>query len=279
MNHRPDAPKHVTEGGKDGKKSGGSGKSPFGNPNAQRMWIILGVIVLVMFLLVFNGRSAPALGAGLPINQLASLIRQGGVERIDERGGTDLLITFTDGTTRTAYKDASASFYELMGALDVSGAALERLTYVQQPGDNSQAIIFQILIGVVPILIIVWFLWRMMRSMRAGQDQAMSFGRSKPRVARDMERPQVTFTDVAGAEEAKEDLQEIVEFLKEPEKFIRLGARVPKGVLMVGAAGHRQDLDGAGGGGGSGRALLQHFRLGIRGDVRRRWRQPGARFI
>ena len=242
MSNRPDAPKHVSEGGKDNKKGNGSGKLPFGNPNAQRMWIILGIIVLVLFLLVFNGRSGPNLANGEPTNRLATDIRLGRVERIDERGGTDLLITYTDGTTRTSYKDSASSFYDLMAALDVPTAALERLTYVQQPGDNSQAIIFQILIGVVPILIIVWFLWRMMRSMRAGQDQAMSFGRSKPRVARDMERPQVTFTDVAGAEEAKEDLKEIVEFLKEPEKFIRLGARVPKGVLMVGPPGTGKTL-------------------------------------
>ena len=241
MSNRPDAPNHVTEGGKDSKKGSG-GKSPLGSPTAQRIWVVLGIIAMVMLLLVFNGRSGPNFSNGEPINRLATDIRLGRVERVDERGGTDLLITYTDGTTRTAYKDSSASFYELMSALDVPSAALENLTYVQQPGDNSQAIIFQILIGVVPILIIVWFLWRMMRSMRAGQDQAMSFGRSKPRVSRDMERPQVTFTDVAGAEEAKEDLKEIVEFLKEPEKFIRLGARVPKGVLMVGPPGTGKTL-------------------------------------
>ncbi len=242
MSNRPDPPRHVTEGGRDNKKNPDGKKSPFGNPNAQRMWIILGIIVLVMFLLFFNGRGGPSFTNSLPINELASHIRQGRVERIVERGGHDLFVTYTDGTTQTAYKDSSASFYELMGALDVSGAALENLTFVAQPGDNSQQIIFQILLGVVPILIIVWFLWRMMRSMRAGQDQAMSFGRSKPRVSRDMERPQVTFTDVAGAEEAKEDLQEIVEFLKEPEKFVRLGARVPKGVLMVGPPGTGKTL-------------------------------------
>jgi len=94
----------------------------------------------------------------------------------------------------------------------------------------------------VPTLLIIWLLWRMMRSVRTGQDQAMSFGRSRARVTRDMVRPQVTFSDVAGCEEAKEELKEIVEFLKEPEKFIRLGARIPKGVLMVGPPGTGKTL-------------------------------------
>jgi len=245
MNNRPDPPKHPNDGGKgDNRKNDedGGNKSPFNNPNAQRMWIILGIIVLVMFLLVFNGGQRSNVANSLPMNELATDIRQGLVERIVVRGGTDVFVTYTDGTTETAYKDPSSHFYDQMDALDVPGSALENLTYVDQPGDNSQAIIFQILIGVVPIVIIVWFLWRMMRSMRAGQDQAMSFGRSKPRVSRDMERPQVTFADVAGAEEAKEDLKEVVEFLKEPEKFIRLGARVPKGVLMVGPPGTGKTL-------------------------------------
>ena len=242
MNNRPEPPNHPTEGGGDNRKNDDDNKSPFNNPNAQRMWIVLGVVVIVMFLLVFNGRSGNTVANSYPMNQLASDIRQGKVDRVVVRGSTDVIVNFTDGTQRTAYKDPSSHFYEQMDALDVPGTALENLTYVDQPGDNSQAIIFQILIGVVPILIIVWFLWRMMRSMRVGQDQAMSFGRSKPKVSRDMERPQVTFTDVAGADEAKEDLKEVVEFLKEPEKFIRLGARVPKGVLMVGPPGTGKTL-------------------------------------
>lgn len=240
MNNRPEPPKHPNEGD-DNRKSEDGNKSPFSNPNAQRMWIILGIIVLVMFVLMFSGPRSNTTN-NLPMNQLASDIRQGRVEQVVVRGSTDVFITYTDGTTQTSYKDPSSHFYEQMDALDVPGTALENLTYVDQPGDNSQAIIFQILIGVVPILIIVWFLWRMMRSMRVGQDQAMSFGRSKPKVSRDMERPQVTFADVAGADEAKEDLIEVVEFLKEPEKFIKLGARVPKGVLMVGPPGTGKTL-------------------------------------
>jgi len=240
MNSRPDPPQHVSESGGDGsKKNDGGGKSPFGNANAQRMWIILGIIVLMVFLLVFRGRAGGSLASSVSMNELADDIRQGRVESVVVRGSTDIFATYSDGTVQTAYKDPSAHFYLLMNALD---APIDTLTYDDQAGDNSQEVIFQLAVAVVPILIIVWFLWRMMRSMRAGQDQAMSFGRSKPRVARDMERPQVTFTDVAGAEEAKEDLKEIVEFLKEPEKFIRLGARVPKGVLMVGPPGTGKTL-------------------------------------
>ncbi|MEP6985455.1 MAG: ATP-dependent zinc metalloprotease FtsH, partial [Chloroflexota bacterium] len=124
----------------------------------------------------------------------------------------------------------------------VTDAQISSLSYTEQPGDNTSNVLFQLLIAVVPTLLIIWLLWRMMRSVRTGQDQAMSFGRSRARVTRDMERPQVTFSDVAGCEEAKEELKEIVEFLKEPEKFIRLGARIPKGVLMVGPPGTGKTL-------------------------------------
>ncbi len=234
MNNRPPEPPHKKEG--DGNNQPGG---PLGNPNAQRIWLVLGVIVLVMFLLMFNGSGRGFSGSGLTLDDLAAQIADGQVARIVVNGSTNVEVTYKNGATAGLYKDPNSNLLEDLGFDSVQDINFQ---YAYEPGDTTSAILLQLFIGVVPILIIVWFLWRMMRSVRVGQDQAMSFGRSRARVSRDMERPKVTFEDVAGADEAKEELREVVEFLKEPEKFIRLGARVPKGVLMVGPPGTGKTL-------------------------------------
>ena len=220
-----------------------SGNSPFSGRNAQRVWLLLGVVVIVLFILIVGQPSGRNRGTPITLDALAQYIEQGNVSSIEVRGGSDVYVDLRTGSPVYYYKEPETNLLTaLVDAYGVSQEDLARVEYSETPGDNTTGFVFQLLIAVVPTLIIVWLLWRMMRSVRTGQDQAMSFGRSRARVVRDMERPQVTFADVAGSEEAKQELAEVVEFLKEPEKFIRLGARIPKGVLMIGPPGTGKTL-------------------------------------
>ena len=87
----------------------------------------------------------------------------------------------------------------------------------------------------IGFMIIIWFVF--MNQSQGGGGKVMSFGKSKARVHKDDEKTRVTFKDVAGLSEEKEDLQEVVDFLKNPKRYINLGARIPKGILMVGPPG------------------------------------------
>ncbi|GAB5494069.1 MAG: ATP-dependent zinc metalloprotease FtsH [Phototrophicaceae bacterium] len=217
-----------------------------GAGSQQRLWVIVGIVTLFMLILVFTSNQQRA-GNDISITQLVQDVEAGRVTDITIIGGEKIEVTYagTDGAsqrTESSFIDVSDSLLTTLTEYGVSSESLRQVNIAHEPGDDTGALLLQIAIGIIPIVIIVWFLWRMMRNVRSGQDQAMNFGRSRARVTRDMERPQVTFADVAGAQEAKEDLKEVVEFLKEPEKFIRLGARVPKGVLMVGPPGTGKTL-------------------------------------
>ena len=100
----------------------------------------------------------------------------------------------------------------------------------------------------------------MMRQAQGSNSQAMSFGKARPRMVTG-NRPRVTFKDVQGVDEAKQELAEVVEFLKYPEKFTKIGAEIPRGVLLVGPARHRENVLVQGRRRRSRRAVLQHQRL------------------
>ena len=99
----------------------------------------------------------------------------------------------------------------------------------------------QVLVWWLPMLLLVGIFFLFMRQLQSGGGKAMSFGKSKAKLLSDHQN-RVTFKDVAGADEAKEELQEIIEFLREPQKFQKLGGRIPKGVLMVGNPGTGKTL-------------------------------------
>ncbi|MCA9987478.1 MAG: ATP-dependent zinc metalloprotease FtsH [Anaerolineales bacterium] len=198
------------------------------------VWIIIGLVVLlgVQFWAQSFGNSDE-----VSISQIASDIDAGRVQEL-ERNGERIIATYNDGTTQTT---------TFVGALEDMALLLENPETLAtiELSDRSQAgwnTFLSIVLSIGPILLLVWIFTRGFRQMQGGGNSIFGFGRSKARTLKEGERPTVTFADVAGVEEAKEEVQEVVQFLREPEKFVQVGARIPKGVLMVGPPGTGKTL-------------------------------------
>jgi cell division protease FtsH len=154
--------------------------------------------------------------------------------------GDRLTVEYKDGSTAVAQKETDSSAKEELRFLGVNEQQLSSVEWENEaPSDWSNWIA---LLGyTLPALFVVGIIWFMLRQAQGSNNQALSFGKSRARMFTG-DQPTITFDDVAGVEEAKEELQEVVEFLKEPEKFISLGARIPKGVLLVGLPGTGKTL-------------------------------------
>jgi cell division protease FtsH len=201
------------------------------------VWIIaiLAAILVVQFWV--SGRFDGPEKA--PLADVAAAIENGQVEKI-EVDGNKVNVFHADGNIIISVKD-EGSLIEQLANLGVTEEQLAA-TPIFFNDPSAWNTLFTIAISLGPVILLIWIFSRSFRQMQGGGNSIFSFGKSKAKDLSGTDKPTVTFEDVAGVDEAKEEVQEIVLFLKEPEQFIQVGARIPNGVLMIGPPGTGKTL-------------------------------------
>lgn len=200
---------------------------------------LLLVIALGAFLYTSLVRRTSQQIETVSIARVAQLVREGEVSELSIKDDKVSVVTQSEGLLQSR-KELDTGLIETLRNLGVTAANLERVQVtVEAPKfwENWSGV----LLAILPLLLLGAFFFFILRQAQGAGNQAFSFGKSRARMFAG-DRPTVTFSDVAGNDEAKQELQEVVEFLKEPEKFAALGARIPKGVLLVGPPGTGKTL-------------------------------------
>jgi len=196
--------------------------------------IILWVVIAVVLISVFNSFGPPKTGAHqLSYSEFIENVRLGGVRDVVIEGRT------IHGVTQSGDKFTTYS----PGDPGLVGDLLENKVVIQARPQQQQSVLMQIFISWFPMLLLIGVWIFFMRQMQGGGGGrgAMSFGKSRARMLTE-DQVKVTFADVAGVEEAKEEVGELVEFLRDPSKFQKLGGKIPRGVLMIGSPGTGKTL-------------------------------------
>src|SRR5690606_21354704 len=203
-------------------------------------WIIAILVIILGLQLYLSQRfSAPE---HVPLSTVVTHIQNENVKRIEVTGESlEVTLRTPPDTVISSTKENQVG---LMETFSNYGLTEEQLaTFEFNPTDQSAwNTFFSIALSLAPLLLLLWIFSRGFRQMQGGGNNIFGFGRSRARNINDGDRPTVTFDDVAGVAEAKEEVQEVVQFLREPEKFVQVGARIPKGVLMVGPPGTGKTL-------------------------------------
>ncbi|MDC7124227.1 MAG: ATP-dependent zinc metalloprotease FtsH [Spirochaetales bacterium] len=204
----------------------------FNKNNKFALFFLIIIIVMFFVLFLINDRSSTN---KIPYSTFISYLDNGQVSAVKIYDNKSIQGTMTGAAGQKVLFETDIPYMDdlLMQKLNAKNVIIE--------GGEKSSTAALVLIQIVPWLIGIIFLWFMLRQMQGGGNKAFSFGKSKAKKY-NKESQTITFNDVAGQEEAKYELQEVVDFLKNPDKFRKLGARVPKGVLLVGMPGTGKTL-------------------------------------
>src|SRR3954454_20059950 len=209
-----------------------------GNPWTKSLLIWAGVLLaLVLFVQMIEGGSRATTGQAMAYSEFVRQVDEGNVRSVS-------MSTGTTGNSEIAGKlDSGEDFHTVAPAgADVANRMVNKGVGVQVKADEQGSIWLYMLYNSLPFLLMIGIAFFVMRQMQKNAGSgAMGFGKSRARMLTQKEG-RVTFADVAGIDEAREELQEIVEYLKDPGKFARLGGKIPKGALLVGSPGTGKTL-------------------------------------
>jgi cell division protease FtsH len=205
------------------------------------------LIVLLIFLFisaVFSLIIPESPKQEIPLNQLVKEINQGKIKKIVVKGD-DVLINYTDGGWAKTKKEPESALSQSLINYGVNKEKLSLIKVEMKGKGGSGFLMGAILITLLPFLFFGWIFWLFFRQAKTGTMKAFDFTRARAKlfgVGGAQMKEKVTFNDVAGLKEAKEELREIVDFLKNPKKYLKMGARIPRGVLLMGPPGTGKTL-------------------------------------
>jgi len=194
------------------------------------LYLLIAAVVIAVFYGLFSFSTVKP--KEVNISEIVQQVNSGQVKQI-EVTDNKLLVTLQSGVEEVSYKEATAMLKDY-------GLTSDKVK-IEVKNSSGGDIWFNLFTAIFPVVIIAGFLWFMMRQAQSGNNQAMSFGKSRARLVVPSQK-KITFEDVAGSDEAKQELLEVVEFLKHGEKFKSLGAEIPKGLLLLGPPGTGKTL-------------------------------------